>query len=51
MITPSSCEALGIIFEGSGMQANKPKSAPAWMPDKIWKPKVNKVGTGKLEEV
>jgi Non-histone chromosomal protein MC1. len=26
-----------------------PKGAPAWMPDKIWKPKVKKVGIEKLD--
>ena len=39
------------IFEGSRLQVKKPKSAPAWMPDKIWKPKVKKLGMEKLEEV
>ena len=39
------------IFEGSRLQVKKPKSAPAWMPDKIWKPKVKKIGMEKLEEV
>ena len=29
----------------------KAKGAPAWMPDKIWKPKVKKVGVEKLEEI
>ena len=39
------------IFEGSRLQVKKPKSAPAWMPDKIWKPKVKKLGMETLEEV
>jgi hypothetical protein len=39
------------IFEGKRVQVDKPKSAPAWMPDKIWKPQVKKVGTEKLEEL
>ncbi len=39
------------LFEGSRVQVDKPKSAPAWMPDKIWKPKVKKVGTEKLMEL
>jgi hypothetical protein len=34
--------------EGSGKEAQR--SAP-WMPDKIWKPKVKKVGVEKLEEL
>jgi hypothetical protein len=39
------------IFTGERVQVDKPASAPAWMPDKIWKPKVKKVGIEKLEEV
>ena len=37
------------IFTGERVQVDKPKSAPAWMPDKIWKPQVKKVGIEKLE--
>ena len=37
------------IFTGKRVQVDKPKSAPAWMPDKIWKPMVKKVGTETLE--
>ena len=37
------------IFQGERMQVKKPANAPAWMPDKIWKPKVKKVGVEKLE--
>jgi len=39
------------IFEGKRVQVDKPKSAPAWMPDKIWKPQVKKTGTEKLMEI
>lgn len=39
------------IFTGERVQADKPKGAPAWMPDKIWKPKVKKVGIQKLESI
>ena len=39
------------VFTGERVQVDKPKGAPAWMPDKIWKPKVKKVGTEKLEEL
>ena len=39
------------VFTGERVQVDKPKGAPAWMPDKIWKPKVKKVGTETLEEV
>jgi hypothetical protein len=37
------------IFTGERKQVKKPKSTPAWMPDKIWKPIVKKVGVEKLE--
>ncbi|OPY50650.1 MAG: Chromosomal protein MC1b [Methanosaeta sp. PtaU1.Bin060] len=30
---------------------DKPKSAPAWMPDKIWKPRAKKIGIEKLIEL
>jgi len=39
------------VFTGERVQVDKPKGAPAWMPDKIWKPVVKKVGTETLEEV
>ena len=39
------------LFEGERVQVDKPTGAPAWMPDKIWKPKVKKVGIEKLSEV
>ncbi len=39
------------IFTGQRKQIKKPKSAPAWMPDKIWKPNVKKVGTEKVGEL
>ena len=39
------------VFTGERVQVDKPKGAPAWMPDKIWKPMVKKVGTETLEEV
>jgi hypothetical protein len=37
------------VFTGERVEVDKPKSAPAWMPDKIWKPKVKKVGMENLE--
>jgi Non-histone chromosomal protein MC1 len=37
------------VFTGEKVLVDKPKGAPAWMPDKIWKPKVKKVGIEKLE--
>jgi hypothetical protein len=37
------------VFTGERVQVDKPKGAPAWMGDKIWKPNVKKVGTEKLE--
>jgi hypothetical protein len=39
------------IFTGERVEVDKPKGAPAWMKDKIWKPIVKKVGTETLEEV
>ncbi len=39
------------IFVGERIKAKKPKRAPAWMPAKIWKPKVKKVGVEKLEDI
>jgi hypothetical protein len=33
----------------SGNSLGKPKGAPAWIPDKIWKPIVKKVGVEKME--
>jgi len=34
---------------GERVQVDKPKGAPVWMVDKIWKPMVKKVGTEKLD--
>jgi uncharacterized protein YpmB len=39
------------IFSGERVQVAKPKGAPAWMPEKIWKPKVKKMGVLKIEEL
>jgi hypothetical protein len=39
------------VFVGERIQVDKPAGAPAWMPDKIWKPKVKKTGIDKLDEV
>lgn len=38
------------LFTREQKQVKKPKGAPAWMPDKIWKPIVKKVGVEKLEK-
>ena len=38
------------IFTGDRVQVDKPKGAPAWMPAKIWKPMVKKVGIENLEK-
>jgi hypothetical protein len=38
------------IFTGERKQVKKLKGAPAWMPAKIWKPSVKKVGMETLEE-
>ena len=37
------------VFTGERVQVDKPAGAPTWMPDKIWKPKVKKIGIEKLE--
>jgi hypothetical protein len=37
------------VFTGERVEVDKPKDAPAWMKDKIWKPKVKKVGMENLE--
>jgi len=39
------------VFTGERVQVDKPKGAPTWMKDKIWKPMVKKVGTETLEVV
>jgi len=39
------------IFVGERKQVSKPTNAPTWMPKKIWKPNVKKVGIEKLEEI
>jgi hypothetical protein len=39
------------IFIGERKQVKKPASAPAWMPAKVWKPNVKKVGVENLEKL
>ena len=39
------------IFTGERKQVKKPANAPAWMPAKIWKPNVKKVGIEKLDNI
>ncbi len=39
------------VFEGERKQVDKPSNAPSWMPEKIWKPSVKKIGIEKLEEL
>lgn len=39
------------IFIGYRKQVDKPANAPNWMPQKIWKPKVRKIGIDKLEKI
>ena len=38
------------VFTGERKQVTKPKGAPVWMPDKIWKPVVKKVGMKYLDK-
>jgi len=37
------------LFNGTREQVNKPEGAPDWLPDKVWKPNVEKVGTRQLK--
>jgi Non-histone chromosomal protein MC1 len=37
------------LFDGQRVQVDKPKEAPDWMPNKIWKPYVKKIGIQTLE--
>lgn len=39
------------VFTGERVQVDKPANAPAWIPDKVWKPNVKKLGVEKLEQV
>jgi len=39
------------IFEGERNEVNKPANSPDWMPDKIWKPNVKKIGIEKLDNI
>jgi len=32
------------LFKGSREQVNKPDNAPDWLPAKVWKPNVKKIG-------
>jgi hypothetical protein len=39
------------VFTGERVKVKKPAGGPAWMPEKIWRPKVKKVGVEKLESI
>ncbi|TRZ67926.1 MAG: chromosomal protein MC1 [Methanothrix sp.] len=39
------------IFKGERNEVDKPANAPDWMPDKIWKPNVEKKGIEKLDNI
>jgi len=39
------------IFVGERKEVKRPANAPAWMPDRIWKPNVKKIGIEKLEQI
>jgi hypothetical protein len=39
------------IFVGKRKEVTKPTNAPEWMPEKIWKPNVKKIGIEKLEQL
>jgi len=38
-------------YQGRRIQVKKPKTAPKWMPKKIWKPIVKKLGIENLEKI
>ena len=38
------------IFAGERKQVKKPANAPTWMPAKVWKPFVKKVGIEAIEK-
>jgi hypothetical protein len=37
------------VFTGKRVHEPKPANGPAWLPDKIWKAKVSKVGIERLD--
>jgi hypothetical protein len=39
------------VFTGKRVHVKKPAGAPEWMPEKIWKPKVKKLGVEKLDRI
>ncbi|MCK9564808.1 MAG: non-histone chromosomal MC1 family protein [Methanothrix sp.] len=39
------------VFQGNRKQIKSPKRAPAWMPQKIWKPSVKKICVETLEKI
>lgn len=39
------------VFKGERKEIEKPANAPAWMPDKIWKPNVKKTGVEKVDSI
>ena len=36
------------VFKGSRKQVKAPANSPSWLPDKVWKPVVKKVGIERL---
>jgi len=38
------------IYRGERVQVKKPKGSPTWLPKKIWKPNVKKVGVENLPD-
>ena len=39
------------IYKGARSQVSAPANAPDWMPAKVWKPSVNKVGIEYLKKL
>jgi hypothetical protein len=39
------------LFRGERNQVKRPDNAPSWMPAKVWKPNVEKIGVEHLESI
>ncbi len=39
------------VFKGSRTKVDAPASRPSWLPDKIWKPTVKKVGVERVKKI
>jgi hypothetical protein len=39
------------VFNGSRKQVNAPANAPEWLPSRVWKPVVKKVGVDRVKKI